>query len=160
MRYEEITHLDYIDELLSIAETYPRTDAELKQVRKQLLNELAEAGHNRYIYIGYLEEKAVAMVQIIINNADNDPDLANGEDVAHAHNLQVRNELQGQGIGKQMMAFIEDKAREMGKETLTLGVDDINERAIRLYKNIGYQVFKVEEGRTAEEKCFIMKKSL
>ena len=59
-----------------------------------------------------------------------------------------------------MMAYIEDKARNMGITTLTLGVDDSNERAIDLYKKLGYEVFKVEPGRIPEEKCLAMRKSL
>lgn len=160
MKFKEITRLDYIDDLLSIAETHSKTAEESAAVRKQLRGEITEAGKNRHIYVGLRDEAVVAMVQIIIKNADNDPDLANGDDIAHIHNLRVRKELQGMGIGKRMMAFVEDKAGEMGKTTLTLGVDDTNERAIKLYGKIGYKVFKIGEGRVPEEKCLIMKISL
>ncbi len=160
MQIIEIIDAKDIGILLSIAESYPRSVEESEAVRKQLMSEIAEAGDNRHIYVGYENEKAVAMVQIVLKNADNDPNLANGKDLAHAHNLQVKEDLQGKGIGKIMMAFIENIARCLGKETFTLGVDDTNERAIQLYKKIGYEVFSIGEGRTPEEKCLLMKKSL
>ena len=59
-----------------------------------------------------------------------------------------------------MMAFAEDKARQMGKLSLTLGVDDSNERTVDLYRRLGYVVFKEEPGRTPDEKCLMMRKSL
>jgi len=64
--------------------------------------------------------------------ADNDLEQTNGKDIVSVHNLQVRSELQGQGIGRKMMAFIEEKARELGNKTITLGVDNTNSRAIDL----------------------------
>ncbi|RKX27227.1 MAG: hypothetical protein DRP47_06885 [Candidatus Zixiibacteriota bacterium] len=160
MRIEEITNTSDIDKLLSIVETYSKTTEELNLSKKQFLKELGEAGNNRHIFIGFKDDVVVAMIQIILNNADNDPNLANGKDIAHLHNLQVRNELQGNGFGKQMIAFAEDKARQMGKKVLTLGVDDFNERAIDLYKKLGYEIFKESLGRFPGERCFDMKKAL
>ena len=160
MRINEITDTCDIDSLLSIVETYSKTTEQLKLSKKQLLEELSEAGDNRLIFVGLKDDVIVAMIQIILKNADNDPDLANGKDIAHVHNLQVRNDLQGKGIGQQMMAFAENKARQMGKTLLTLGVDDYNERAIYFYKKLGYEVFKEEPGRLPKEKCLVMRKSL
>ncbi len=160
MVISEIIDIGDIDLLLSIAETCSNSAEHLESSRNQLLKELGETGDNRHIFVGFEDEVAVTMIQIVLKHVDNDPDLANGEDVAHIHNLQVRSDLQGKGIGQQMMAFVEDNARQMGKVTLTLGVDNDNERAIHIYKKLGYEVFKVGPGRTSEEKCLCMRKPL
>lgn len=160
MKINEVTNSDAVESLLSIVSTHINDAEHLAASKKQLLQELGEVQHNRHIYIAYENEIVVAMAQLVMKNADNDPELANGIDIAHVHNLQVRSELQGRGIGKRMMAYIEDKARALRKTTLTLGVDDTNERAIGLYHKLGYKQFKTEPGRTPDEECLVMKKSL
>ncbi len=160
MKISEVTSLEDIESLMSIVATYVKNAGYLEVSRTQLLRELGEVHGNRNIYIATENGMVVAMVQLILNNADNDPELANGINIAHAHNLQVRSELQGRGIGRKMMEFVEEKAQVLGKTTLTLGVDDGNDRAIELYKRLGYRVFKEGPGRTPEEKGFDMKKSL
>ena len=160
MKISEVTNLEAIELLLSVVETYVKDTEHLETSRKQLLQELNEAQDNRHIYIAQEGDVVVAMIQLILTNADNDPEFANGRDIAHAHNLQVRSEFQGRGIGLQMMEFVEEKARAMGKTSLTLGVDDGNERAIGLYKKLGYKVFKDEPGRTSDERVLCMRKTL
>jgi len=160
MEIREITDNQEIDSLLALTLTYPYAKDQESLLREQLFRELSEIGDNRYIFAGSEDGVLVAMIQLVIKNADNDPDLANSRDVAHVHALWVRHDRQGQGIGRQMMAYLEDKARQMGKRVLTLGVDDINARAIRLYEGIGYEVIKAVDGRTPEEKCLIMIKPL
>ncbi|MCP4685684.1 MAG: GNAT family N-acetyltransferase [bacterium] len=160
MKISEIDGAEDVESLLSIVSTHTDDAEQLRPARKQLLKELGEVRTNRHFYVGLENGTVVAMIQLVLNNADNDPELANGEDIAHTHNLQVRSELQGRGIGRRMMEFVEEKAREMGKKTLTLGVDDSNERAAGLYRKLGYRLFKEEPGRVDSEKCLFMRKSV
>ncbi len=160
MKIIEIRDIDDVNELIKIASTYPKTQEESLAVEKQLQIELSEAGDNRHIYVCYDNDVCVAMIQLILKNADNDPEYANGKDIAHVHNLQVRKDRQNEGIGKLMMDYIEDKAKEMGKRVLTLGVDSDNERAIKLYKNRDYKIFRKDKGRTPDEWGYAMKKEL
>ncbi len=134
MIIKEITDVRDVDLLLPVVETYSYTAEEMEIIKTQMLAELSEAGDNRHIFIGLEDDAVVAFIEIILKNADNDPDLANGKEIAHVHNLRVRHDLQGKGIGRKMMAFAEDKARQMGKQCLTLGVDDTNWRAVNLYE--------------------------
>lgn len=46
---------------------------------------------------------------------------------------------QQKGIGKQTMAFIEDKAYQLGFKRMELGVFSFNTRAIRFYERLGYR---------------------
>ncbi len=160
MKIIELTDLDDVEILVDIAASYQKTTEQHLAVNKQLIEELSEAGDNRLVYVCFDNDNPIAMIQLILNNADNDPELANGKEIAHIHNLQVKQDLQNQGIGKKMMAFIENKAKELGNNVVTLGVDDSNLIAIHLYKILGYHTFKTEPGRNKDEKCFLMKKEL
>jgi len=160
MEFKELEDVKNVDSLLSIVKSYSRTTEQLKPARKQLQQELSEANDNRLIIAGFNDDTIVAMIQLVLKNADNNPDLANGNDIAHIHNLQVRNDLQSQGIGRKMMAFTESKARQLGKKVLTLGVDDRNKRAIKFYDKLGYEVFGEVEGHVPEELCYLMRKML
>jgi ribosomal protein S18 acetylase RimI-like enzyme len=160
MIIREIIDLGDVDLLLSIAVTYPFAAEQSESIRKQLLREVGEAGGNRNIYVCFEDDVAVGMIELILVNADNDPTMANGKDIAHAHNMWVRSDRQGRGYARKMMAFLEDTARQMGKTTLTLVVDDINERAFRLYQQLGYETFRTEPGRSPEETAIFMKKFL
>ena len=131
-----------IEMLLAIAGTYGHADDEMIAIRKQLENELSDAGKGRDIFIGSINSKAVAMIQIIYDNVENDPELADGHNIAHIHNLQVRSELQRQGIGINMMTFVEEIAGNKGFSVLTLGVDDINTGAI---KSVSYTHLRAHE---------------
>ncbi len=160
MEIVEVTTVDEIEPLMSIVRTHQDDKECLKSIQVQLTKELGEVNDNRHIYIAYENEVVVAMIQLILKNADNDPDLADGKEIAHVHNLQVRHELQGRGIGFRMMEFIEEKAKSLGKTTITLGVDDGNANALHLYKKLGYETFKKYEGRTPDEFGYCMKKML
>ncbi len=149
-----------INLLLSIVETYSDSIEDLSQSKKRLQSELDELENNRDIYVKIKDDLPVAMIQIIYNNADNDPDLANGKEVAHIHDLEVHSNLQGKGIGKEMMTFIEGEVSQKKIRRLTLGVDSPNKRAVNLYKKLGYTVFKEKEGRLPEEKLLLMRKDL
>ena len=159
MKFRKIDHNE-LDLLLSIADSYFKTSEQSDNIKKQLSSELAEIEDNRIIFIATNDDEAVAMVQLILKNADNDLELANSNEICHVHNLQVRKDFQRQGIGRKMMEYVEDHAKKLGKKIITLGVDGNNSRAITLYKKRGYKVFKEEEGRTAEEKLYLMKKEL
>ncbi|NSW75505.1 MAG: GNAT family N-acetyltransferase [Candidatus Atribacteria bacterium] len=60
-------------------------------------------------------------------------------------NLAVYPQYQGQGIGKQLLFFIEDKARQKNLKCVELDVSAENHRAIDFYHHLGYRV--TEESR-------------
>lgn len=102
----------------------------------------------------------MATGQLVLKNADNDPELADGHRIAHVHNLWVRRDLGGKGFAREMMAALEAQAADLGFELLTLGVDDFNERAWRLYVSLGFEEFKREAGRSPEEQLILMRKPI
>ena len=149
-----------IESMLTIALSNTESSDQMENIRHQLQTELSEIGDNRLMFGGVIDESLVAMVQIILKNADNDPEQADGDQIASIHNLQVKVEHQRQGIGQQMMRYVESIAIDIGKSVLTLGVDDTNSGAILLYHKLGYKQFKAVPGRVPEETCLILSKKL
>ncbi|MEX2328875.1 MAG: GNAT family N-acetyltransferase, partial [Nitriliruptoraceae bacterium] len=58
--------------------------------------------------------------------------------VGEIHNLAVRPEAHGRGIGRMLLVAGEDHLRDTGLEEVVLWVDRDNEPAVRLYEQAGY----------------------
>lgn len=54
--------------------------------------------------------------------------------------LETRAELRSQGVGKQLVEALEERARARGQDRVHLAVETSNERATALYRRLGYQV--------------------
>lgn len=61
--------------------------------------------------------------------------------VVHINVLVTKSEYQGQGVGKQLIAYTEQRAREQGANALylTSGMKPERERAHTFYRNLGFQ---------------------
>jgi len=158
MEIKELTSAQDINEIIDIYKTYNPSNEELEEAAKALREDFNEIGNNRVSFIAYDKNVAIGSVQLILKNADNDPDLANGKTIAHIHNLRVRKDAQGKGFGSLLTQHVEKYARDAGFKKITLGVDNWNENAIRFYKNLGYLSLKEAEGRTNDEKVFYLYK--
>lgn len=78
------------------------------------------------------------------------------------HRLYVRASEQGVGIGRILLTWVLDRARERGAQDLYLGVWQENERAIALYQSRGFATVGAYKYRVGEhfDDEFIMKKAL
>lgn len=52
--------------------------------------------------------------------------------------MAVATKAQGQGVGKKIMAYLEEKAKTIGQQEIIL---DARENAVPFYKAIGYSIF-------------------
>ena len=140
-----------------------RSDApephELSASEQVLRAEFAEVGDNRLIYFAFDRDEPVAGAQLILEQADNDPELANGRHVAHVHHLRVARDRRRQGIGRWLMTRLEQEARRLGFAKLTLGVDGWNEPAIAFYDALGYRLLK-EVSVPPDARCLYLYKPL
>ncbi len=59
---------------------------------------------------------------------------------AEIKRLFVHEKGRGHGIGKRLMAFLENLARDHGIRTINLETGPLNVEAVRLYKSLGYTV--------------------
>ena len=154
------TNPNDIKKILQIVKTFGGNAEELKKIRGYIEKELAELGDNRLLFILSNNAEVIAATQLLIRNADSDPELADGQSVGHIHALQVAKHFQRQGYGSSMMKEVECYARKNGILKLTLGVDENNPKARGLYDKLNYKLLKEEQGRTLEFKLFYLYKEL
>jgi ribosomal protein S18 acetylase RimI-like enzyme len=55
------------------------------------------------------------------------------------HDIAVSPEARGQGVGRQLLAAVEADARALGCCKVTLEVRSDNQRAMGLYRSVGFQ---------------------
>lgn len=81
-------------------------------------------------------------------------------DEAHITSVVVSKEHRGQGIGKQLVAFLLDKARSLGVKTATLEVRISNLRARNLYLQFGFSPVGIRKSyypKTNEDAIVMLK---
>src|SRR5579864_4767765 len=61
---------------------------------------------------------------------------------AFVDEFYLREEYRGRGWGRKTMAFLEDRARELGVRALHLEVVNGNQRALHLYQSLGFREHK------------------
>jgi ribosomal-protein-alanine N-acetyltransferase len=67
-------------------------------------------------------------------------------DELHINTIAVRPELRGQGIGRQLLAYVLDDARAHGAQRVMLEVRASNAAAIALYSAFGFTTESVRKG--------------
>jgi ribosomal protein S18 acetylase RimI-like enzyme len=63
---------------------------------------------------------------------------------AWVYDVSVRTDWQGRGVGRRLMAHGEEFARGLGLEFIGLGVTAANARAVDFYKDLDYNVERVQ----------------
>ena len=76
-----------------------------------------------------------------------DPRLCNGRDTAYLSALRIRPEFEGQGHISRLVRVMEDHARSLGFTTLTIGVEEWEERNRAIYRHWGYVNLVMREDR-------------
>lgn len=66
------------------------------------------------------------------------------DETAFLYHIIIFDRFQGQGFGKQAMIALEEKVKEYKAKKLSLHVFGFNERAISLYKKIGYEITNLQ----------------
>jgi ribosomal protein S18 acetylase RimI-like enzyme/predicted double-glycine peptidase len=67
--------------------------------------------------------------------------MRKGTRLARLYSIAVDQEIEGRGIGRQILLALENKTVEAGKLFLRLEVEKTNQRAINLYQKMGYKIF-------------------
>ena len=160
MEIQELPSNANSEVILSILEPFKFSEEKQSLIKRNFECEMTEIGSNRIVLLGSASQIPMATVQLVLTNADNNPELANGWDIAHVHNLWVRKDHHRRGLAGCMMRYCEKLASQKRIKYLTLGVDDDNNPALSLYEKLGYKKFAEEEGRTPHEKLLLMRKAL
>ena len=63
-----------------------------------------------------------------------------GKKSAYLFDIEVREDLRGQGLGRRALELVEAKLRELGARSVGLNVFGYNHAARALYEKMGYQI--------------------
>ena len=110
-------------------------EAYLRQAftRERFSAELAHP-HSAFYFL-YAGGRLVGYIKVNVLDAQND---LQGPDSLEIERIYVINEFQGHGLGKKLIEFALEKARQSGKQFAWLGVWEKNERAIGFYQSLGF----------------------
>ncbi|MDO8515208.1 MAG: GNAT family N-acetyltransferase [bacterium] len=132
---------------------------EAKAVKKVVEKEFGDIkSGKRIILFAEIDKKPVGTVQLILESSNKEH--ADGKDLSHLHHLKTHKKYCRKGIGEALTYKVENIAREKGFKRMTLGVDEDNPYAKKLYEKWGYGLLKIEPGRTKRLKLFILYKDL
>jgi len=143
----KITRIENVDDILIL---YPEADEErLAKIRSDVEKDIEKAKKgDRIVYGAEIDGKIIGTVQLVFK--DDKEFYADGKTKAHLHHARVSEDLRRQGIGTKLMEEAENEARRRGFIEMTLGVDEDNQQAIKLYERLGYKEFMREKGDQGE----------
>ena len=87
-------------------------------------------------YFIYSNEKLAGYLKVNINSAQSEP---MGPDALEVERIYVLQEYHKQGLGKALLNYAHDIARQLNKNKIWLGVWEKNENAIGFYKKQGFK---------------------
>lgn len=104
------------------------------KLAEKFLDELKSG--NRVTYIYKDGDEFVGEISLVQEMNDSDYTIPNQR--VYVSRLIVKKEYRRQGIGKKLVDFITDKAKELGYSELSIGVDLDNYPALKLYIDSGF----------------------
>jgi GNAT superfamily N-acetyltransferase len=104
------------------------------------------AGSGRAAFLAHVDGQPVGFVTVASGNESHS--LLQQMRWARVNSICVLERVRGQGVGRALMARAEAWARAEGAEELRLVVWAFNERAVRLYEELGYAVRAHAMGKT------------
>lgn len=101
-----------------------------EKIRKELSHP-----DSRFYFI-YSNETLAGYLKVNINSAQSEP---MGPDALEVERIYVLQEYHKQGLGKALLNYAHDIARQLNKNKIWLGVWEKNENAIGFYKKQGFK---------------------
>ncbi len=91
---------------------------------------------NRLVFIYKINGEFIGEGALVLHT--DDPDYTIPDKRVYVSRMIVKKEYRNRGIGSEILAFLINKAKEMGFSEITLGVDKTNENALHLYRKHGF----------------------
>ena len=114
--------------------------------KTKIINEIENP--DSHFYIVSIKNETAAYLKI--NYAPAQTDI-NDPDSLEIERIYVRKFFKGRGIGKELINFSIDKAKETNCSYTWLGVWEKNEAAIAFYKKRGFSVFATHKFKMGDE---------
>jgi len=95
------------------------------------------ARHDGRILVAALGGEVIGFICVVASTRNDSPD--DPAPFAWVHDVFVRPDRRGQGVGRSLLAAAETFARGQGAQTLRLGELDRNARARALYRVLGFR---------------------
>lgn len=92
---------------------------------------------NRVTYVFQIEQGYVGEISLVFDMSD--PDYTLRDRRIYVSHLIVKREFRRKGIGKKLLAFAVEAAKDMGYSELSVGVDLDNGPALKLYVEAGFR---------------------
>ena len=125
----EILQLDDYDKCNNIWDMYKKKELADKFYQELLID-------NRITYICKDGDKFMGEISLVKDMADSDYTIP--EQRIYVSHLFVKPEYRCQGIGKMLVEYVTDKAKELGYSEMSVGVDLNNYPALKLYIDCGF----------------------
>ncbi len=94
------------------------------------------ASGNRMVFIYKNNGEFIGEGALVFDAGDPDYTIPNKR--VYVSRMIVKKEYRGRGIGSEILAFLIEKATEMGFSEMTIGVDKNNTIALHLYRKFGF----------------------
>lgn len=91
---------------------------------------------NRQVYVYKINGEYIGEGALVLDTGDPDYTIPNRR--VYVSRMIVKREYRNRGIGAEILAYLTEKAKEMGFEEMTIGVDKDNVNALHLYKKYGF----------------------
>ncbi len=91
---------------------------------------------NRLVFIYKINGEFIGEGALVLDAGDPDYTVPNRR--VYVSRMIVKKEYRNRGIGSEILAFLIEKAKEMGFEEMTIGVDKDNVNALHLYRKHGF----------------------
>lgn len=105
-----------------------------EKLAKQFYGELISG--NRITYVYNEDDEFIGEISLVFDTNDLDYTM-DGRRIYVSH-LIVKPEKRRKGIGKRLVEYATDKAKEMGYSEMSIGVDLNNYSALKLYADSGF----------------------
>lgn len=138
------------DALLSLIDLYARDPMEGGQpLPKNVMRDLVpwlRKHPAHFVWLAYQGKEAIGFTICFLGFS-----TFNARPLLNIHDISVRSEFRGLGVGKMLMQAVEAKARKLKCCKLTLEVREDNEVARGLYRKLGFDRSVVGANRAAME---------
>jgi ribosomal protein S18 acetylase RimI-like enzyme len=114
--------------------------------KEKLLKEL-ENSYSEF-YFALVENNLAGYLKINFSEAQTD---LNDDNALEVERIYVRNNYHGKGVGRQLLDYAIQVAKQKNMQTVWLGVWENNQRAINFYKKNGFVTFDTHVFMLGEE---------